>query len=63
MNPCEHVYCTKCIHGEETLKRMESKCIPEDIELCDNNCPCYGCYCYYPEDSTTFENRPNYIKK
>jgi hypothetical protein len=63
MNPCEHVYCTSCIHGEENLKRIDDNCEPEDSESCDKNCPCYGCYCYYPVDSQPFEVRPKYIKK
>jgi hypothetical protein len=52
MKDTEHVYCTKCINGENLLEAIYNDSpIPEE-------CSC--CYPYDPEDSRPLYQRKNY---
>ncbi len=48
-----HVYCVDCIHLQP---------IPCATETCEK-CPCNGCFCFNPEDSSNINERPNYQPK
>ena len=50
-----HVYCTNCIHIQSNLN-----CIKNNGDNSCEYCPCDGCECVNPEDSTRFEERYNY---
>jgi len=51
----EHVYCTNCDNFKTNIK-----CHNMGISSLCNVCVCRDCYCYNPEDSASFESRPNY---
>lgn len=50
-----HVYCTNCKFGESLINTI--------INSKKNPTQCNGCNPYNPEDSTPFNERPNYIEK
>ena len=54
MDKNTHVYCTNCIKGEELIQSI--------IDGTDAPKGCDGCHPYNPEDSTPYEERPNYIE-
>jgi len=57
MDKDKHVYCSNCIHGKalftELMREITNFQEPE---------ACYGCDSRNPEDSTRYENRPNYVE-
>ncbi|MDF2879960.1 MAG: hypothetical protein K0R54_517 [Clostridiaceae bacterium] len=57
LNKNTHVYCTQCKHGDELFNELL-----KDTDFTEPQ-NCIGCDSSNPEDSMTFENRPNYVKK
>lgn len=55
MDKNTHVYCTNCKFGDNLIKNI--------IKEIENPTQCNGCNPYNPEDSTPFNERPNYIQK
>lgn len=54
MDKNTHVYCTNCTKGGDLIQSIINEtAIPKR---------CNGCYPYNPEDSTPYEERPNYIE-
>lgn len=58
IEPNEHVYCTNCIRGEKLVSSLLS-----DDEPCVIPYACTKCSPYNLEDSTTFNERPQYTEK
>lgn len=57
MNKDTHVYCTSCKHGDKLIEQIIND---EPFKEPKN---CIGCDSCNPEDSMSFEVRPNYIEK
>lgn len=55
LNKDEHVYCTNC----DNFKKAADCSTAKTFNPC-KLCICQNCDCTNPEDSTSFEYRPNY---
>lgn len=58
IKPDEHVYCTNCIRGENLVLSLLN-----DNEPCMTPYACTKCNPYNLEDSSTYNERPQYIEK
>jgi len=50
-----HVYCTKCVYGENLIN-----CVYDDDCLIT---PCYFCDGFDPQDSKPYKERPYYLSE